>query len=362
MEGKTSTEPTESADRKKALASPEPMKSNGHDQTVEEMTKTLREDLATLKCEGRVFAPQVPSKEELEAGANANGKILSMGTLVLQRASFNALWIRIGCLRQKVPSVALLNAVVKTAVEVQEALEPRKAAVYIGISESCLSGAAIDFDFLHSQGFFFHHYRPSADKAAEPLGELVYVVDLDDVVPVYATSIEGATGIILSPEADKVLAVWERGGWSTPGGAVNQGEMEIDALHREIREEVGLEVDAEVQPIYLGGYQQSNARDGRINDNFSAFLVQTTTEAQPMVDNKEIHNAMWLPWECLVSEWKEKGRSIKDKNVALESSVLPEDKRTVSRNLLCFLERYQDAKGIPCKVTPGKECKIGLGI
>merc|ERR1712078_442186 len=77
-------------------------------QIVEEMTKTLREDLATLKCEGRVFAPQVPSKEELEAGANANGKIPSMGTLVLQRASFNALWIRIGCLRQKVPSVALL--------------------------------------------------------------------------------------------------------------------------------------------------------------------------------------------------------------------------------------------------------------
>ena len=81
-----------------------------------------------------------------------------------------------------------------------------------------------------------------------------------------------------------------------------------------------------------------------------------------MVDNKEIHKAMWLPWEGLVSEWKEKGRSMKDKNVALESSVLPEDKRTVSRNLLCFLERYQDAKGIPCKVTPGKECKIGFGI
>jgi len=53
---------------------------------------------------------------------------------------------------------------------------------------------------------------------------------------------------------------------------------------------------------------------------------------------------------------------MKDKNVALESSVLPEDKRTVSMNLLCFLERYQDGKGIPCKVTPGKECKIGFGI
>jgi ADP-ribose pyrophosphatase YjhB (NUDIX family) len=338
------------------------MESNGHDLNVEEMTKTLRDDLATVKCEGRVFAPKVPSKDELEAGANDNGKILRVGTLVLQRASFNALWIRIGCLRQKVPPVALLNAVVKIAVEEQNELKPRKAAVYIGMHESCLSGAAIDFDFLHSLGFFFHHYRPSPDKDAEPLGELVYVVDLDDVVPVYATSIEGATGIILSPEADKVLAVWERGGWSTPGGAVNQGEMKIDALHREIREEVGLKVDPEVQPIYLGGYQQSNARDGRINDNFSAFLVRTTEEAAPMVDNKEIHKAMWLPWEGLVSEWKEKGRSMKDKNVALESSALPEDKRTVSRNLLCFLERYQDGKGIPCKVTPGKECKIGFGL
>ena len=171
----------------------------------------------------------------------------------------------------------------KIAVEEQNELKPRKAAVYIGMHESCLSGAAIDFDFLHKEGFFFHHYRPSPDPAAEPLGELVYVADLDDVVPVYATSIEGATGIILSPDADKVLAVWERGGWSTPGGAVNQGEMKIDALHREIREEVGLEVDAEVQPIYLGGYQQSNARDGGINDNFSAFLVRTTEEVPPFV-------------------------------------------------------------------------------
>ena len=84
------------------------MESNGHDLNVEEMTKTLRDDLATVKCEGRVFAPKVPSKDELEAGANDNGKILRVGTLVLQRASFNALWIRIGCLRQKVPPVALL--------------------------------------------------------------------------------------------------------------------------------------------------------------------------------------------------------------------------------------------------------------
>ena len=107
-EGTTRTEPTESADRKKAPASPEPIGTNAHDLTVEEMTKTLREDLATLKCEGRVFAPKVPSKDELEAGANDSGRILAVGTLVLQRASFNALWIRIGCLRQKVPPVALL--------------------------------------------------------------------------------------------------------------------------------------------------------------------------------------------------------------------------------------------------------------
>ena len=33
-------------------------------------------------------------------------------------------------------------------------------------------------------------------------------MDLDDVVPVYATSIEGATGIILSPEADKVPPIF----------------------------------------------------------------------------------------------------------------------------------------------------------
>ena len=120
-------------------------------------------------------------------------------------------------------------------------------------------------------------------------------MDLDDVVPVYATSIEGATGIILSPAADKVLAVWERGGWSTPGGSVDSGEMKTEALEREIREEVGVKLNAAVPPIYLGGYQVAKARDDRVNDNFAAFAVRAHSEYLE-VDQKEIEKAMWLPW------------------------------------------------------------------
>ena len=156
-----------------------------------------------------------------------------------------------------------------------------------------------------------------------------------------------------------MLAVWERGGWSTPGGAVNQGEMEIDALHREIREEVGVKLNAAVPPIYLGGYQVAKARDDRVNDNFSAFAVRAYSEYFD-VDHKEIEKAMWLPWEPLLSEWLAAGRPITDWNVALKSSVLPEEKRLVSRNLLCWLETYKAGRGMPCKVAPGEMCKIGF--
>jgi ADP-ribose pyrophosphatase YjhB (NUDIX family) len=64
------------------------------------------------------------------------------------------------------------------------------------------------------------------------------------MVPNYATAIEGATGLCFSPDGARILLVWERGSWSTPGGAVNAGESKIDALARELYEEVGVEVCA----------------------------------------------------------------------------------------------------------------------
>lgn len=65
-----------------------------------------------------------------------------------------------------------------------------------------------------------------------------------------------ARALIIDP-ADRVLLVrfdfplpdvGPRTVWATPGGGIEAGESVIDALHRELREEVGL-VDATIGPI-----------------------------------------------------------------------------------------------------------------
>jgi len=321
------------------------------------LPSTLAGDIAALDCRGRPFAPVMPTRLELNAGATSEGGMLRVGPIVIQRASFKALWIRVGSLRQPAPASALLEGVVREALASQTALKPMKAALYVAICEDCLgSGSVVDVGMLCSCGFVFHHYRPSEHPATG--GEWVYVADLAKMVPHYATSVEGATGVVFSPDELSVLAVWERGGWNTPGGAIDLGEMKVDGLKREIREEVGVTLDDAFPPVYLGGYQMSRARDGTINDNFSAFAVRAASE-QTHLDNKEIHCAFWLRWRVLLDEWVAAGRPSIQKNVALTSAELPVDKKLVSINLLRWLDTYRSSKGMVCKITPGKEVKIG---
>ena len=108
------------------------------------------------------------------------------------------------------------------------------AAVYVIVSLRAMQ--AIDFGWLVNKGFAFHHYRapghgctplpePSTDSNAEGTAEFVYYcwpgAPEEDMVPHYATAIEGATGLCFSPDGTEVLLVWARGAWSTPGGAVS---------------------------------------------------------------------------------------------------------------------------------------------
>lgn len=107
---------------------------------------------------------------------------------------------------------------------------------------------------------------------------------ISEVLRAYSSAVSelrlrhSARAIVLD-ERDSILLcrfdVPEGAMWATPGGGVEAGETVIDALRRELREEVGLEVETPprvwhreiVAPGHMRGF------DGVVEDY---FLVRTT--------------------------------------------------------------------------------------
>jgi len=325
--------------------------------------------------------------------------------VVVQFGPYNSVWLRVGCVRRVHWHVLWnhLKLYIEVALE-EEVKKKVPGAVYCAISVRSMQ--AVDFTWLADHGFRFHHYRPpghgmtpmateETDASGDVTGadfslssravseadlhtaELVYYcwpsTSIPDKVPSYSTSIEGVSGLVFSRDESKLLMVWERGAWSTPGGAVNEGESKIDALERELFEEVACKVDRSWDGMrYLGGWQQQCARDHRINDNFSVFALRCATE-EIQADGYEIQHAYWVPWREILQAWRQKGRP-KTKKVAMpEIHLVAEsalgatiatrdfgaDKQLVSLNTLQWLDTYELQLGF--QVTLKTEMKGPAG-
>ena len=79
----------------------------------------------------------------------------------------------------------------------------------------------------------------------------------------------------------------------------------MECIIREIREEVGLQVDHSFPPVLTACWNQPSSRDAAVNDIFTCIALKVKSE-QFELDNVEIHNARWAPIEE-IKEAHEKG-------------------------------------------------------
>jgi len=109
--------------------------------------------------------------------------------------------------------------------------------------------------------------------------------------PVRPSVLRVAAGIITDP-AGRTLLVRKRGTsmFMQAGGKIEKGESALDALQRELREELGLELDLDATE-YLGSFRAEAANEENTVIRAEVFAVQTTLG---FIASGEIEELVWI--------------------------------------------------------------------
>lgn len=202
-------------------------------------------------------------------------------------------------------------------VRVHEMLEsfrqadPAVRGVWVELPGNFFHGASW---LCHSQGFRVHHATTKAIMLNKWLPDERYDPDL---MPSFAHTYVGVGAIVLrragglpgaiaNPEEAEVLGITERWAFDTkhrpkfPGGYVDANERLVDAVQREVREEIGITVRFR----RIVAFKQSTTFLHGCSDMYFACLCEQIDVAEPLtIDPVEIATARWIPVrEFLASE------------------------------------------------------------
>ena len=110
----------------------------------------------------------------------------------------------------------------------------------------------------------------------------------------------------------KVLLVYEknRNFWGFPKGHVEKGETEIETALREVKEEVGLDVDIDVEKRYTLNYIIRNEID-----KTTVLYIAKPKNEKLVVQENEIENVKWCDFKEALNtltfdNWKELFREV----------------------------------------------------
>ena len=190
----------------------------------------------------------------------------------------------------------------------KECEDKQLGAVYAALPERLSAHGPVNgqkwLDVVYSRGYKHHHYH-------KPTGEQIYYVwgkNIPDMVPEYATSIEGGGVLVVSQDEKEVLLVRNRGWtdshWARPGGAVNAGESCLEAALRECKEETQVALDDNFPVQLAASYNLSKARDQRINDHFMLFVAKAVSK-DLRTDENEVFAAEWFDVAKLTAAWND---------------------------------------------------------